>query len=256
MSAVLGSGEHRYRVVENWAKLPDGWEFMDVGAVAVDSKDQVYVFNRGEHPMMVFDRAGQLPALLGRGRLPARARAAHRCPRQSLLHRRRRPHRAPVLDRGQDRAHHRRSRQARALHERRAVPSLHAHRALAQGRDLRLGRLRQCARAQVLARRQAADVLGRVGHRAGPVQHRPQHRHRRRRLGLRCRPREPPRAGVRRQRQIRDAVEQPAPPVRPLLLPRQEARPSSSASSARACASISRRPTWARVFPSSTPKAS
>ena len=58
MSVVLGSGEHRYRVVENWAKLPDKWEFMDVGAVAVDSKDQVYVFNRGEHPMMVFDRAG------------------------------------------------------------------------------------------------------------------------------------------------------------------------------------------------------
>ncbi|MEN3375662.1 MAG: hypothetical protein V7604_1017, partial [Hyphomicrobiales bacterium] len=25
MPVVLGSGEHRYRVVENWAKLPDGW---------------------------------------------------------------------------------------------------------------------------------------------------------------------------------------------------------------------------------------
>src|SRR5579862_5822167 len=58
MSVILGSGEHRYRVVENWAKLPDGWEFRDVAAVAVDSKDRVYVFNRGEHPMMVFDRDG------------------------------------------------------------------------------------------------------------------------------------------------------------------------------------------------------
>ena len=71
MSVVLGSGEHRYRVVENWAKLPDGWSFKDVAAVAVDSKDQVYVFNRGEHPMIVFDRRGQFPALLGRGRVPA-----------------------------------------------------------------------------------------------------------------------------------------------------------------------------------------
>jgi hypothetical protein len=26
MSAILGSGEHRYRVVENWAKLPAGWK--------------------------------------------------------------------------------------------------------------------------------------------------------------------------------------------------------------------------------------
>ena len=30
MSVVLGSGEHRYRVAENWAKLPDGWDLRDV----------------------------------------------------------------------------------------------------------------------------------------------------------------------------------------------------------------------------------
>jgi hypothetical protein len=58
MSVVMGSGEHRYKPVEGWGKLPDGWSFKDVGAVAVDSKDQVYVFNRGEHPMIVFDREG------------------------------------------------------------------------------------------------------------------------------------------------------------------------------------------------------
>ena len=39
---------------------------------------------------------------------------------------------------------------------------------------------------------------------------------RRRRLGLRRRPREPSRAGVRRQGQVRNAVEQPASPERPL----------------------------------------
>jgi len=58
MSIILGGGDHRYRVNAQWAKLPDGWEFNDVAAVAVDSKDQVYIFNRGEHPMMVFDREG------------------------------------------------------------------------------------------------------------------------------------------------------------------------------------------------------
>ena len=55
---------------------------------------------------------------------------------------------------------HRHPGQARAVHERRAVPSLHAHGAVAQGRDLRLRRLRQRARAQVLARRQAAACPG------------------------------------------------------------------------------------------------
>src|SRR5215510_4027358 len=67
MSVILGSGEHRYRVVEDWAKLPDGWSFQDVAAVAVDSKDQVYVFNRGEHPMMVFDRDGNFLRAWGEG---------------------------------------------------------------------------------------------------------------------------------------------------------------------------------------------
>ena len=67
MSVVLGRGEYRYRVVENWAKLPEGWSFKDVAAVAVDGKDQVYVFNRGEHPMMVFDREGNFLRSWGEG---------------------------------------------------------------------------------------------------------------------------------------------------------------------------------------------
>ena len=67
MSAILGSGKHRYRVVENWAKLPPGWEFRDVAAVAVDSKDRVYVFNRGQHPMIVFDQDGNFLRSWGEG---------------------------------------------------------------------------------------------------------------------------------------------------------------------------------------------
>ena len=58
MSVVLGSGEFTYRLVENWEKLPQGYEFGDVAAVAVDKQDRVYVFNRGAHPMCVFDRDG------------------------------------------------------------------------------------------------------------------------------------------------------------------------------------------------------
>lgn len=76
MSVVLGSGEHRYKIVEGWGKLPDGWSFKDVGAVAVDSKDQVYVFNRGEHPMVVFDREGNFLRSWGEG-LFKRAHGLH-----------------------------------------------------------------------------------------------------------------------------------------------------------------------------------
>jgi DNA-binding beta-propeller fold protein YncE len=76
MPITLGSGEHRYRVAENWAKLPDGWRLTDVASVAVDSKDRVYVFNRGAHPMIVFDRAGNFIKSWGEG-LFGRAHGLH-----------------------------------------------------------------------------------------------------------------------------------------------------------------------------------
>ena len=43
MSVILGSGDYRYRVNPDWAKLPDGWNFTDVAGVAVDGDDRVYV---------------------------------------------------------------------------------------------------------------------------------------------------------------------------------------------------------------------
>src|SRR5437899_736513 len=67
MPAILGSGEHRYRVVENFAKLPDGWSLTDAASVAVDSKDRIYVFNRGAHPMVVLDREGNFITSWGEG---------------------------------------------------------------------------------------------------------------------------------------------------------------------------------------------
>jgi hypothetical protein len=42
----VGSGDYRYRVNADWAKLPDGWSFKKVGGV--DSHDNVYVFNRAQ----------------------------------------------------------------------------------------------------------------------------------------------------------------------------------------------------------------
>ena len=56
----LGSGSFTYEVAVDWEKLPSGYSWRDAAGVAVDSKDRVYVFNRGsgEHPVIVFDRDG------------------------------------------------------------------------------------------------------------------------------------------------------------------------------------------------------
>ena len=67
---ALGTTTFTYEVLENWAKLPAGWSFKEVGAVAVDAQDHVYVFNRGAHPMMVFDRDGDFLRSWGEGIFP------------------------------------------------------------------------------------------------------------------------------------------------------------------------------------------
>jgi DNA-binding beta-propeller fold protein YncE len=56
-----------YRVLDEWGTLPDGWRYVEATAVAVDSKDRVYVFNRGEHPVIVFDQDGRFLRSWGEG---------------------------------------------------------------------------------------------------------------------------------------------------------------------------------------------
>ena len=58
-AVILGQGEYRYREVEGWGDLPPGYTYRDGAAVCVDSKDNVYVFNRGAHSVIVFDRDGK-----------------------------------------------------------------------------------------------------------------------------------------------------------------------------------------------------
>jgi hypothetical protein len=83
MAIIVGTGDFKYRIVEDWAKLPDGWSFKEVGAVGVDAKDNVYVFNRGDHPVMVFDRAGNFLRSWGEGQYP-RAHGVHMGPDDSI----------------------------------------------------------------------------------------------------------------------------------------------------------------------------
>ena len=83
MTTVLGQGEYRYRVEEGWGRLPDGWSFREVGAVGVDRNDNVYVFNRGEHPMIVFDRQGNFLRSWGEGLFP-RAHGVHMGPDDTI----------------------------------------------------------------------------------------------------------------------------------------------------------------------------
>jgi DNA-binding beta-propeller fold protein YncE len=61
------SGPRRYEVIEGWGELPEGWSYKQVAGVTVDAEDRVYLFNRGEHPVIVYDRRGRFLRAWGEG---------------------------------------------------------------------------------------------------------------------------------------------------------------------------------------------
>jgi peptidylamidoglycolate lyase len=66
--AVLFSAQGAYEVVHGWPQLPDGFALGQVSGVGVDSHNRIWVFHRGDRPIMGFDGAtGKLVASWGDG---------------------------------------------------------------------------------------------------------------------------------------------------------------------------------------------
>ncbi|MDA9989905.1 peptidyl-alpha-hydroxyglycine alpha-amidating lyase family protein [Paracoccaceae bacterium] len=63
----LGTGKYKYEPVPNWAKLPSDLLLGDVAGIAVDDRDRVYLFNRGNHPVVVLSQSGELISTWGEG---------------------------------------------------------------------------------------------------------------------------------------------------------------------------------------------
>lgn len=57
----------RFEVRAGWGELPEGWRLVEVAGVATDSRDRVFVFNRGDHPVVLFDREGRFLGSWGEG---------------------------------------------------------------------------------------------------------------------------------------------------------------------------------------------
>lgn len=56
-----------FKAINNWGKLPDGWIWGWIPAVACDSRDRVYIFSRSEHHLVVFDHEGNFLDSWGEG---------------------------------------------------------------------------------------------------------------------------------------------------------------------------------------------
>ena len=170
MSITVGEGDYRYEQVDNWARVPPGMIMGEVGAVGADNQDNVYVFNRGEHPMMIFDREGNFLRAWGDGLFP-RAHGLHMAPDGTVF----------LTDDG-DHSVRQCTMDGKVLltlgtpgkpakfMSGESVPSLHAYCSVTEWRHLRFRRLWQRACAQIRAGWPAYDVVGGVRHEARPVQ--------------------------------------------------------------------------------------
>ena len=64
---MLGSGNYTYTPVEDWGNFPDEVILGDVAGIAIDTNDQVYLFNRGQHPVIVLSQNGEILRTWGHG---------------------------------------------------------------------------------------------------------------------------------------------------------------------------------------------
>jgi DNA-binding beta-propeller fold protein YncE len=80
MAQTIGSGRIRFETEEGWPQIPEGYEFPDASSVAVDSQDNVYVLNRGPHPVIVLDKSGKFLRSWGEGEFDGRAHGIHCSP--------------------------------------------------------------------------------------------------------------------------------------------------------------------------------
>jgi DNA-binding beta-propeller fold protein YncE len=77
MATRFGAGQLRYELVEGWERLPAGWSHPDVAGVCTDADGNVYLYARGDHPVIVYDSNGKFLGSWGEGRFSYRTHGMH-----------------------------------------------------------------------------------------------------------------------------------------------------------------------------------
>ena len=63
----VGTGKYTYELIRDFFRMPPGEALGVVSRVATDSQDRVYVFQRKDPPVVVFDRDGKYLGAWGSG---------------------------------------------------------------------------------------------------------------------------------------------------------------------------------------------
>ena len=64
--AAQSAPPNPYRVADNWAQLPAGMKWAGVISIQPDAKDNIWVFHRGETPILKFDQSGKVVTSFGK----------------------------------------------------------------------------------------------------------------------------------------------------------------------------------------------
>ncbi len=67
MATTIGTGKYTYELIPDFFKSPDGQPFGLISRVAADDQDRIYIFQRRDPPVVVFDRTGKHLASWGTG---------------------------------------------------------------------------------------------------------------------------------------------------------------------------------------------
>jgi DNA-binding beta-propeller fold protein YncE len=63
----MGTGKYAYERIRDFFKLPEGQSFGLVSRVAADAQDRIYLFQRKDPPVVIFDREGKYLGAWGSG---------------------------------------------------------------------------------------------------------------------------------------------------------------------------------------------
>ena len=64
---IVGSGDFRYEPVPEWPRMPRYWSFGEATDAAINSREEIYIYGRGEHPLTLWDTEGNFITSWGEG---------------------------------------------------------------------------------------------------------------------------------------------------------------------------------------------
>jgi hypothetical protein len=84
LMTIVGSGNYKYERVPLWPNMPKYWAFGAASDGAVNSRDEVYIFSRGKHPVTIWDTEGNFISSWGEGTFSANPHGIYIAPNDNV----------------------------------------------------------------------------------------------------------------------------------------------------------------------------